>query len=450
MSRTTRKLCLLLLSAFISCLPYSHSHAAGLRLVQADTLIGIYTAQSFSSSTISGDTISNVQFIDCNFDNASIHNMFFDCCTFTSQSIVSGLSLRGVTFNNCTLKGLMLANATLENVNIADSNADNLVLLHSTISRLSIKNSIVAVFSLRNCTNVDTVFFDRVKCHMWSESSSNIKTLGFDASQIESIHFEEGFVTEANFTELDPSQTEIQFRGVRLQTPGLSVNIIRDVDLNAVDWPQTDFMLLQELEGTQGAGRRKYMEARLLYAMLSAATNASATRTFSNTLRYRMMSSERESRSSGFMRTVERVWHEYFRGNYGISPRVVLATTGVLWGLFSALYFGMGCLKVAWGAEYPTGLQGEVYSNARTRLITWRHGTTILSYSAKCAAFSLDQLLAIGAGAFKVGNIAEKLRLVPRHYVPVGVGRIVASIQNIVGLILLVFLARAILAAGIS
>ena len=62
-----------------------------------------------------------------------------------------------------------------------------------------------------------------------------------------------------------------------------------------------------------------------------------------------------------------------------------------------------------------------------------------------CFAFSLDQLLVIGTRAFAVGGLSESFKLVPRRYAGIGLGRLIAAVEGMMGLVLFVTFVHAFL-----
>lgn len=131
--------------------------------------------------------------------------------------------------------------------------------------------------------------------------------------------------------------------------------------------------------------------------------------------------------------------NDQMRGHYGLSPFVVIRSTLVILILFAVVYFIIGKMKIAWGMVMPISVLGEPIEDTDPKFITTTMDTSSGSYVLDCLTFSLDQILVVGTQMFRIPYVIERFRVVPRRYVSIGIGKLVASVENLVGLILLYF-----------
>jgi len=251
-----------------------------------------------------------------------------------------------------------------------------------------------------------------------------------------------GEVTKLDVRDLIQEGSEIALEHVLLVYPGFSPELAAQTNFRKARIPD-DFIVLQELEaetflaGTTKA-RESYADAIAVYSVLLGQFRDIGLRRVERRIEYLLRTAERKSQESTWRRLVGNIWDEQLRGRYGTSPLVVLRSTFWVWMLFSIAFLIMGGLRIAWGASILVTTLGNPVTNEHPRVIVRRAGFGFFQFLVACMTFSLDNLLFLGSRtSLGLATFSEELMKVPKRYVGIGIGRLVAGGEKLLGLVLL-------------
>lgn len=388
----------------------------------------IFKNCSFTQESIAVDTLACVIFENCNFttyDNVdlrvlSIDDVDFNDCSFNSFSIKNSIINKNLKFINCKVNEILFDQTQFNGVSI--------VAFKDTINKIRIQSSPSSI-NLELTGNINNIYLEGGEIKYLDVA--NITNPNSKLSVFSTYLINPNFVNKSakNYTILFNSSIE-----------------------NATMTPDNNSILKEELEwkdkNTSNANeterneiKKGYLVSKSVYSHLSKIFENEKKYDLADYFYFRSKICENEINSKGIYKSINTIFNEKIRGNYGTNYFVIIESFFLFTFLFSIIYFILGYFKLAFGYYINTNLLGEKLENQKPIIITYhRNKFGLLVFIANCLIFSLNNMVLGGLSkGFHFYNFTTLYLFPPRKYGTIGIGLFFSIIQSIIGLILVFF-----------
>jgi uncharacterized protein YjbI with pentapeptide repeats len=386
--------------------------------------------------------LSNFLFLESEFDNSEFRRTTFSNCEFQYRQYISYVFADTLRFENCDIpevsfsfgqfKGVVFVGCKINSIEFKD------IALLTDIEFRDCK--IGAIRFLRS--NITNVSFHLSQCSRFTIEDCRSDNIKYSSTVSTQITLRRGFAKNLDVSDLKDAHSLVTLEYVELSTPKFSPEMAPSINLRKV-LISSNFKLMQDYQADCGLfgkniSREYYTDAAAIYAIIKSQFKEIGSGRIERRMDYLMKSAERKALASPILRIFTFLWDEQLRGYYGTSPMVVVRAAFWLWLIFSFGYFILGKLRIAWGVSIEVSPLGETIEKAIPQVIVYRLGFGPWQYLMACLSFSIDQILVIGVRqGFRISHFTEHLANIPRRFFSIGFGRIVAGIENVVGVILL-------------
>lgn len=400
-----------------------------------------YEAIDLSKSLITNTDYNSCSFVDVNFESTRIQNSTLQKCDIRNREYVHNLKLSDLLIVESEIQELSIANGVLNEVTFVDCDVKNLEISKSTLTKVTFRNCRIENLKIFRSNGED---FEIIGGYVGELLIENSQLTILDISRINfgSVFIKGGEIRRLKLKELIGSNSKLIMSECLISNqPYFSADIFPFLDLSRVLFPKEGFMIDQEVEGDKRKLRKHknalYREARGIYTLLSQHFAEAKIDQYKAIVDYRTRLVERKMLESSLAQAIDFVWSDQLRGHYGSDPIIVLRSAIWIWLIFSFLYFFLGIIHLCWGMELVVNSLGERFSSTEPKFILFKERKSIFSYYITCLTFSFDQLISLGFRAFEISAFGRSFRQIPKIYLPIGIGKNVAVLQNIIGLVLL-------------
>jgi len=426
------------------------------------TLILIGSACTLYANSFTDTTFINKRFLALDFFNHEFNNVSFENCTITESNIDSTIweniimrgcfllnseyirntSFKDVLIVDGLIKDFSLYDNQLQNVYIEESQINSFELIDCHINQLIIRNSSSSKIRIQNSVIMD------------------LKIIGGWVGQIEFINntinqLELGYLNYDNivFKAGDASHVKLiniisnDYSSVKFIETNISYPRFRNIDISRIDLTRANFdfktfQLLDDYEAdnsiySPNKAKSIYLEARDTYYLIQMQFQNAGLKKTQLSFEFLMQEAYFKSKSNSLLSFISLIWEKYMRGHYGLSPLIVLFSAFIIWLVFSFIYILIGQItNVAWALYLPLNIHGNAINKVNPRFLNHPQWNLSLLYINYCMIFSLQQLLLPSfsrSGISKFRGIGFSQRLL----IPIGIGKMLAFVQNALGIILL-------------
>lgn len=406
----------------------SEEFLRNLRLKEYNKCKFNFSSNQFQIENKSLDTIKIIksEFNDIDFLKCKINNLELVDCKFKEIEILNSM-LESISFERVYVDKLIINTSSFKDIKISSP-------IEDTIQKITIIN----------CNN-----------------STGLHLYGY----IKEIEIEGGQISNLDITKIKNSDCKISIVSTLLIHPNLlsSESIQPKTFLNtslenAQFNPEKSSMLWEEINvnslNTDESYQtrrinisKKYIYLRTAYNHLSKIFSDQKKYDLADYFDYRAKVCDRKINSNRFYGFLTWLFHEKMRGNYGTDSFIVLVSIFFIFIFFTFIYFTMGYFNFAFGYFAYTKLSGELLELEKPKIITMRRNfSQFITYLKHCFLYSLNQMILGGISKdFHLYQFSISYLFPPRRYGPVGFGRFVSLMQNIIGLLMLFFLITAFL-----
>jgi uncharacterized protein YjbI with pentapeptide repeats len=386
------------------------------------------------------------RYIDQEFSCNTYRGYVYDNCYFENQTYQDSISFVGSRFINCHFKNISYQSSEIKSVKIDNSKIDYLEFSQCNISDLSINSSDIKqiIFKRCNISNfsliggnaADIIFIDCVS-----------KDVDFAFIDFKKILFIDGELDRLKISNIyQQNKGDLKIIRTALNYPYIDASLVSSVDILRAEIDLSRFRLMNEvLADSRKYGDSKtssmYKELRDIYYVLSKTFLDSGQKQKGFFFQFRMNECDRKANHSYIKRLGILFWDVFFRGNYGLSPYMVILTSIIVWFIFSILYYLIGKLKIVWALYMLLDLQGKIIETDIVHIFgqdtSDDKSTKFMNqYLFECMNFSFHQLMQVGFNKYGTSYIGH-FGYTPKYIVPIGSGKAIVFIQRILGIVLI-------------
>lgn len=383
--------------------------------------------------------------VDARLDGTSLFDVRFVSCSLRTREWVHDARWERVQIDQSWVEALAFNGGEVKQLTISESQVGELDLRSVRSVSLRLENSTVGLLRISGGNATEIVIIggrvDRIVIQ-----GVGVGRLMFAGVSVGQVHVMGGGVDVLQINEIG-KVSEFALRHVNIRVLDLSLQAVDQIDIAYAHLADREFRLQQERMADEEAyGSRRaselYREAQGIYAALAEQFRFVGLAEAQRQMEFRMHEVERKA-ATPLRSAFSWVLHLQMRGHYGASPLIVLRSMTVVLVLFALLYFFLGLIRVAWGGVVPTTLLGDSLDEARVRILVRPKRGQWSSYSWAALGFSADRLFFVGTRPLYADQLFESMRIIPKRYVGVGFGRLIAGVESVVGLVLIVFFVQA-------
>jgi len=398
----------------------------------------------------------DIEIRDAELANRRYANVTLLRCAITANDLVRGASFEYVTFRNCGLSDLTLLgtegsrrvvgdvrliDCDVQDLSIEAADVDRLVLERGHVGRLELRRSRVRHLEIVGAAVDELLVTDCETDVCVLSSQTRLGRCRITGGRLASLDLA-GLQTDG----------QIELSRLELMAAHITKTQSRQVDLAGAIGLGERFKLQQELDAAsdrfgKATSRDLFADAEQCYHAIASRLMNDGLKDPALRMRYRAAVCHREGTTEGLDRAFSIVWGEYLRGQYGTSWLVVLQVALVVWAVFTALYWALGWCRYCWAMEVTATADGVLWRSDRPRVVLPYGERSLVDYSLCAMVFSLENLLLIGGRTFQFGAVADLIKPTPKGLIGIGVGRILAFIEGVIGLVLIVNFLQAFIAA---
>lgn len=397
----------------------------------------------FGSKYISNTTFENCIFTSDNLGFGKLSNVTFDGCTFINENVeIKVLEAEDTKFTDCKFSSLWLKNSKIKNGLIID----NCIISEIVIDQTEFVN-------LSIISHNDTINKVRVQ---GASHSIGLSISGY----INEVFVEGGDIQYLDVSNILNTNASMTVFSTLLKNPNFVNKSARNYSIlfnssieNATFLADENSILKEESEWEDKNSdeskktnrteiKKGYLVAKSVYSYLSKVFENEKKYALADYFYYRSKICENEiSSNSSLEKGINKIWNEYFRGNYGTSYPKILLTYLYMVLIFSVLYIALGWIKISFGYYITTKLFGDTLENQKPIILTWRKNKFgLIMFIGHCLIFSLNSMVLGGlTNRFHLYNFTSMYLYPPRRYGSIGMGKYFSLIQSIIGLILVFF-----------
>jgi len=401
-----------------------------------------YLSENLNKTEFINSSFINCNFIESNLDSSKWIDVDFRLCTIKNSEYVRNIFLKNFHFDNGYLIDFSIYKSRINRVYFENSSIGNLEFHNCQINTLIIKNCTTSSIKIRysNVQNIKIIggSIDNIE---FINDSSDLVEIGH--IQCNQVSFKAGSISKVKLINIKfNSSSQIKFIETKIHFPRICNSDMAKIDFTRANFNFETFQLLNDYKCdvkkfSSSKSKSIYLEARDMYYLLNRQfQNAGITET---QIQFEILMNEAyyKSKNHNISTWFSILWNKYFRGHYGLSPKIVIYTALVIWLIFGMFYIFLGQFtNVAWSLYMPLDIHGKVITSVQPRFVIQSTWNISFSYIKYCLLFSIQQLLMPSFSNssltfFKGIGFSQKL------LIPIGIGKVLSFIQYIIGLLLL-------------